>query len=626
MAQQQQRLLHPAPLLSSRGAGSYAEPSQMAYMAAPLSSRSYLAAGAGGSFLASSRAATYGSGGPGLVVPPPGTSSHASAMTYSVAPYAPPAYGMPAQSLSYTGPPHGAIYAGQALPTSSSVQAVLPKASFANPSAAIFPGAPTLATSSFAGTASQVAHASTTTVLEAAYSSSPTAARYAGAAVYAGSASAAPAVYHSATRAAFSPASPRRASSVAYPTTFPVKTAYTGISASPITTSQSYGTPVYATSRIVSNGVQQTSSYVAPGAATYTTAPSQAAYHVEEPLFAAPCIAPGSVAVEVQVVEIVECAPTPPPPEKEELEEVGLVAQEQVLGTPPQPMEETETVPLQPWGPPCDDRPSQEETETVPLQPWGPPCDDRPSQEELQGAQGQGGIVVEEQQWKVKLGAEMPNFFCSTTHGDINFHDYLDSDDSCPVTIMFSHPADFTPVCTTELGRCETLVPDFQARGVKLIGISCDPADTHLQWSADILHREGIQKPDGQYLSFPIIADPTKDIVSMLGMLDPAERDQAGEALPARALFVIGPDRTVRLSILYPASIGRNFDEVIRVIDALALTADGMLATPVDWKQGERCIVAPSVSTEEAQARYQNFHMEELPSGMEYLRTVDCPI
>merc|ERR1711972_421057 len=111
----------------------------------------------------------------------------------------------------------------------------------------------------------------------------------------------------------------------------------------------------------------------------------------------------------------------------------------------------------------------------------------------------------------------MPNFFCNTTHGDWSFHEFLDSDPNCPYTILFSHPKDFTPVCTTELGRCEQLEPIFRERGVKLIGVSCDPVEEHLQWSADVLHRIQVQKPDGQFLSFPIIADANRQIVTDLG-------------------------------------------------------------------------------------------------------------
>jgi len=228
--------------------------------------------------------------------------------------------------------------------------------------------------------------------------------------------------------------------------------------------------------------------------------------------------------------------------------------------------------------------------------------------------------------WRVKLGAEMPNFFCETTHGDFNFHDFIDSNPDCPWTVLFSHPKDYTPVCTTEIGRCEVLTGEFQRRGVKLIGVSCDPVDEHIGWSRDILYREQIAKPAGEeFLNFPIIADSSKEIVVLLGMLDPDEIDNAGLPLPARALILIGPDRKVKLSILYPATTGRNFDEILRTIDSVQLTAGQGLATPVDWRQGDRCIVAPSVTTDDAKQRFANFQIEELPSGKQYLRSVDCP-
>lgn len=228
------------------------------------------------------------------------------------------------------------------------------------------------------------------------------------------------------------------------------------------------------------------------------------------------------------------------------------------------------------------------------------------------------------EQWRVKLGAEMPNFDCVTTTGNFTFHEFLSSDAKKPFTVLFSHPKDFTPVCTTELGMCERMFPEFEKRAIKMIGISCDPVEEHKAWSKDILAREKIEKPEGN-LAFPIISDASKALVTMLGMIDPEERDASGMALPARALILIGPDRTVKLSILYPATTGRDFDEVLRAIDSVQLTAVHSLATPANWKAGERCIVAPVVETEDAQAKFQNFVQETLPSAKPYLRFVDCP-
>lgn len=225
--------------------------------------------------------------------------------------------------------------------------------------------------------------------------------------------------------------------------------------------------------------------------------------------------------------------------------------------------------------------------------------------------------------WACRLGAVMPNFYCSTTHGDFYFHEFLDSDS--PYTILMTHPKDFTPVCTTELGRAEVIAATLKERGVKLIALSCDSVDDHLEWSRDILAVQNIEKADGQFMSYPMIADPRKELVTMLGMLDPAEKDAEGLPLPARALVVIGPDKTVKLSILYPATTGRNFEEVLRVIDSLQLTAEMSLATPVDWKLGERCMVSPVVSTEDAQWKFPGFAIDPVPSGKQYLRSVDCP-
>jgi len=217
----------------------------------------------------------------------------------------------------------------------------------------------------------------------------------------------------------------------------------------------------------------------------------------------------------------------------------------------------------------------------------------------------------------------MPDFPIVTTIGEMQFHQYLVSDETRPITILISHPHDFTPVCTTELGRCHSLEEEFSRRGVKLIGLSCDSVEDHRAWSRDILANQGESEQNA--LSFPIIADLDRSIATMLGMLDPEELDSSGLALPARALVVIGPDKRVKLSILYPATTGRNFVEVLRVLDSMRLTTDLKLATPVDWRPGDRCVVAPQVSTEDARKSYQNLEVKSLPSGRGYLRYVDPP-
>jgi len=214
-----------------------------------------------------------------------------------------------------------------------------------------------------------------------------------------------------------------------------------------------------------------------------------------------------------------------------------------------------------------------------------------------------------------KLGDVFPDFPCATTEGDYSFHEYLERGHGW--TILFSHPRDFTPVCTTELGKCADLKGEFEKRGVKMIALSCDPVESHRNWSKDIT-------PSGD-IGFPIIADPRREICIKLGMLDPEELDQEGVPLPARALFIIGPGKKLRLSILYPATTGRNFDEVLRVIDSMMLTEYSKVATPVNWKAGERVVVVPGVKTEDARGMFENLEVLQKPSGKEYLRFVDCP-
>eukprot|EP00747_Dinoflagellata_sp_TGD_P022356 gnl/TRDRNA2_/TRDRNA2_129052_c0_seq2.p1 gnl/TRDRNA2_/TRDRNA2_129052_c0~~gnl/TRDRNA2_/TRDRNA2_129052_c0_seq2.p1 ORF type:complete len:324 (+),score=50.93 gnl/TRDRNA2_/TRDRNA2_129052_c0_seq2:82-972(+) len=221
----------------------------------------------------------------------------------------------------------------------------------------------------------------------------------------------------------------------------------------------------------------------------------------------------------------------------------------------------------------------------------------------------------------LKIGATIPNFDIATTKGDFKFHEWLNSDATRPWTVFFSHPKDFTPVCTTELGESQIQADRFAKLGVKLIGISCDSLEEHHAWSKDVLYRIG---KSGGELAFPIIADADRKIVSQLGMLDPDEIDAAGMPLPARALVIL-QGTTVKLTILYPATTGRNFEEILRVITSLQLTAGEGLATPVNWKYGERVIVGPPVKTEDAKARFQDFRQETMPSGKSYLRSVKCP-
>ncbi|KAM8746381.1 peroxiredoxin-6 [Acanthopagrus schlegelii] len=214
----------------------------------------------------------------------------------------------------------------------------------------------------------------------------------------------------------------------------------------------------------------------------------------------------------------------------------------------------------------------------------------------------------------ILLGDEFPNFEADTTVGKIKFHDFLGGSWG----ILFSHPRDFTPVCTTELACAAKLTDEFKKRGVKMIALSIDSVEDHKAWSKDVMSVSSAADND---LPFPIIADDKRELSVKLGMLDPDERDKDGMPLTARCVFVIGPDKRLKLSILYPATTGRNFDELLRVIDSLQLTAQKKVATPVDWKPGDKVMVIPSLSEAEAASLFPNgVTTKEVPSGKKYLR------
>ncbi|KAL0966273.1 hypothetical protein UPYG_G00293230 [Umbra pygmaea] len=216
------------------------------------------------------------------------------------------------------------------------------------------------------------------------------------------------------------------------------------------------------------------------------------------------------------------------------------------------------------------------------------------------------------------LGDVFPNFEAETTTGKIKFHDYLG--DSWG--ILFSHPRDYTPVCTTELGRAAKLSCEFSRRSVKMIGLSIDSLEEHHGWTKDIL----AYNREESGLPFPIIADSHRELAVSLGMLDPDEKDKDGLPLTARCVFIIGPDKRLKLSLLYPATTGRNFDEILRVIDSLQLTAQNRVATPVDWQPGDRVMVPPNMPEEEAAALFPfGVYTKELPSGKRYLRYTPHP-
>ena len=190
----------------------------------------------------------------------------------------------------------------------------------------------------------------------------------------------------------------------------------------------------------------------------------------------------------------------------------------------------------------------------------------------------------------LRLGDAAPDFTAETTEGPIRFHEWVGD----RWAILFSHPRDFTPVCTTELGYVARLKPEFDKRNVAAIGLSIDPLDSHRGWAADIKETQGYAP------NFPIIADPERKVANLYGMMHPAH----DEVYTVRTVFVIDPKKKVRLTITYPQTTGRNFDEILRVIDSLQLTDAHKVATPVNWKQGEDVIIVPAVSDEEARAKF----------------------
>ncbi|XP_029198517.2 peroxiredoxin-6-like [Acropora millepora] len=218
----------------------------------------------------------------------------------------------------------------------------------------------------------------------------------------------------------------------------------------------------------------------------------------------------------------------------------------------------------------------------------------------------------------VNLGDEFPNFEKDSSEGKIKFYEFIG--DSW--AILFSHPADYTPVCTTELGRVSEIAPEFAKRNVKLCALSCDSAESHKGWIEDIKHHV---KSKAKF-PYPIIADEDRDLAVKLGMIDPDEKDAQGMPLTARAVFIIGPDKKLKLSLLYPATTGRNFDEILRVVDSLQLTAEKKVATPADWKSGGDCMVLPTVKPEEAAKLFpKGVTTEDMPSGKGYMRFTPQP-
>ncbi len=207
----------------------------------------------------------------------------------------------------------------------------------------------------------------------------------------------------------------------------------------------------------------------------------------------------------------------------------------------------------------------------------------------------------------IQLGDIAPDFTQKSTEGEITFHNWLG--DSWGV--LFSHPKNFTPVCTTELGAAAKLKTEFDKRNVKILGLSVDPLENHEAWSKDIEETQGVK------LNFPLLADADKKVSNLYGMIHP----NASDTMTVRSVFIIGPDKKVKLTITYPASTGRNFDEVLRVIDSLQLTAKHKVATPVNWKDGQDCIIVPAVTDEEATKLFPKGFKKLKP----YLRTTPQP-
>ena len=207
----------------------------------------------------------------------------------------------------------------------------------------------------------------------------------------------------------------------------------------------------------------------------------------------------------------------------------------------------------------------------------------------------------------LRLGDEAPNFTAETTEGTVNFHEWLGDGWG----ILFSHPKDFTPVCTTELGAVAKITDEFKKRNVKVLAVSVDPLDSHKSWINDINETQSCT------VTYPIIADPDRTVANLYDMIHPNALDN----MTVRSVFVIGADKKIKLTLTYPASTGRNFDEILRVVDSLQLTAKHQVATPANWKDGEDCIIVPAVKDEEIPSKFPKGHRAVKP----YLRFTPQP-
>ncbi|MCY4240000.1 MAG: peroxiredoxin [Rhodospirillaceae bacterium] len=216
----------------------------------------------------------------------------------------------------------------------------------------------------------------------------------------------------------------------------------------------------------------------------------------------------------------------------------------------------------------------------------------------------------------VRIGDEAPNFTADTTEGEINFHDYI-GDGWC---VLFSHPKDFTPVCTTELGSVARLMPEFQKRNCKVMGLSVDSVEDHHAWKKDI------EETQGAPVVYPLVGDTEMRVAKLYDMLHPnasgeAKSRTAADNATVRSVFIVGPDKRVKATLTYPMSSGRNFDEILRLIDSCRLTAEHQVATPANWQDGEECIIVPAVNDEAAKEKFPGGWRAEKP----YLRYVPQP-
>ena len=216
----------------------------------------------------------------------------------------------------------------------------------------------------------------------------------------------------------------------------------------------------------------------------------------------------------------------------------------------------------------------------------------------------------------LRINSQAPDFEAQTTQGAISFHDWIGDG----WAVLFSHPKDFTPVCTTELGYMAGLAPEFAKRNCKILGLSVDPVDNHAEWAKDI------EETQGHAVTYPLIGDPELKVAKLYDMLpaeaeDTAESRTAADNATVRSVFVVGPDKTIKAMLTYPMSTGRNFDEVLRLLDSCQLTAKHKVATPVNWRQGEDVIIVPAVSDEEAKQKFPDGWKAPKP----YLRIVPQP-